>query len=65
VCSRPFTLGQLRTVCPLRKNVDSFRGAVAALGVAVCAPGVLCVHLLRLCVLKERVLTLSREQRLP
>ena len=40
MCSRPLTLGQLRTMCPLRKNVDSFRGAVTALGVAVCAPGV-------------------------
>ena len=40
MCSRPFTLGQLRTVCPLRKNVDSFRGAVDTLGVAVSAPGV-------------------------
>ena len=55
---------QKRTVCPLGKNVDSFRGAVAALGVTGCAPDVT-VHLIRLCVLKERVLTLSREQRLP
>ena len=31
---------QKRTVCPLGKNVDSFRGAVAALGVTVCAPDV-------------------------
>ena len=31
---------QKRTVCPLRKKVDSFRGAVAALGVTGCAPDV-------------------------
>ena len=52
MCSKPFTLGQLRTVCPLRKNVYSFRGAVAALGVAVCAPGVTVCSPDRLCVLK-------------
>ena len=31
---------QKRTVCPLGKNVDSFKGAVAALGVTVCTPDV-------------------------
>ena len=40
LCSSSLAEGQLRTVCPSRKNVDSFRGAVAALGVTGCAPGV-------------------------
>ena len=40
LCSSSLAEGQLRTVCPLRKNVDSFGGAVAALGVTVCAPDV-------------------------
>ena len=64
LCSSSLAEGQLRTVCSLGKNVDSFRGAVAALGVTVCAPDVTVFHLIRLCVLKERVLILSREQRL-
>ena len=40
LCSSSLAEGQLRTMCPLGKNVDSFKGAVAALGVTVCTPDV-------------------------